>query len=278
MSLNSTIKKNRRFRRKTAKSGGAKSKFKFSTRATEFVPASSVAAAPGAGAGTSNVIGNLTSRMAAVSLGNKSGMNFMTAMAIEALRIKTIIENAVAIDCEMVGVGPIRENGTTKSSLARVAICDFNGRRLMDKYVIPKEGLEAISDYRTNYSGITPEKLARLDKTKHSYEKVIEEVNRLVKDKIIVGHGLVNDFKVLGLEVPPNRKWDSTEIDVFKKNHPTLIRAPRRLKEIAKEFAGNNIQLADRTGHSPLEDARAAMNLYRVFYSYPKVEYRNMTK
>lgn len=272
MSLNSTIKKNRRFRRKTAKSGGARSKLKYSSKATEFVPASA-AAAP-----RTNAVNNLTTRMAGVSLANKSAMNFMTAMAIEALRIKKIVENAVAIDCEMVGVGPMRENGTTKSSLARVAICDFNGKRLMDKYVIPKEGLEAISDYRTNFSGITPEKLARLDKTRHSYEKVVEEVNRLVKDKIIVGHGLVNDFKVLGLEVPPNRKWDSTELDVFKKNHPTLIRAPRKLKEIAKEFAGNNIQLPDRTGHSPLEDARAAMNLYRVFYSYPKVEYRNMTK
>jgi hypothetical protein len=271
MSLNSTIKKNKRFRHKTAKSGGAKSKFKFSSSAKEFVPVSASTTKP-------NAVNNLSSRMAAVSLTNKSGMNFMTAMAIEALKIKTFVENAVAIDCEMVGVGPIKEDGTTKSSLARVAICDFNGKRLMDKFVIPKEGIEAISDYRTNYSGITPEKLVRLDKTKHSYEKVKAEVHKLVEGKVIVGHGLINDFKVLDLEVPPNRKWDSTELDVFKKNHSTLIRAPRKLKEIAKEFAGNNIQLAERTGHSPLEDARAAMNLYRIFYSYPKVEYRNMTK
>lgn len=277
MSLNSTLKRSGRFRRKTAKSGGAKTKFKFSTSAKEFVP-ESVAAAPGAGAGTSNVVNNLTSRMGAVSLANKSGMNFMTALAVEALKIKKFVENSVAIDCEMVGVGPVREDGTTKSSLARVAICDFNGKRLMDKYVIPKEGIDKISDYRTNFSGITPEKLTRLDKKRHSFEKVKGEVEKLIEGKVIVGHGLINDLKVLDLEIPSNRKWDSTELDIFKKNHPTLKRAPRKLKEIAKEFAGNNIQLPDREGHSPLEDARAAMNLYRIFNSYPKIEYRNMTK
>jgi hypothetical protein len=275
MTLNLTQKSVKRFRRKTIKSGGAKTKSMFSISAKEFIPSvSSSAAKPK----SPNVITNLSTNFSKISMSNKNNYNYMTKLAIESLKIKTFIENSVGLDCEMVGVGAIRADGSRKSSLARVAICDFNGKRLYDKYVIPKEGLEGISDYRTEFSGITPEKLVRLDKDNHSFKKVRAEVIKIIADKIIVGHGLKNDFTVLNLDIPPNRKWDSTEIDIFMKNHPYLKRAPRRLQEIAKEYAGNEIQMADKTGHSPLEDARAAMNLYRIFYSYPKINYKNMSK
>lgn len=275
MTLNLTQKSVKRFRRKTIKSGGAKTKSMFSISAKEFIPSvSSSAAKPK----SPNVITNLSTNFSKISMSNKNNYNYMTKLAIESLKIKTFIENSVALDCEMVGVGAIRADGSRKSSLARVAICDFNGKRLYDKYVIPKEGLEGISDYRTEFSGITPEKLVRLDKDNHSFKKVRAEVIKIIADKVIVGHGLKNDFTVLNLDIPSNRKWDSTEIDIFMKNHPYLKRAPRRLQEIAKEYAGNEIQMADKTGHSPLEDARAAMNLYRIFYSYPKVNYKNMSK
>lgn len=276
MTLNLTQKSVKKIRRKTIKSGGAKTKSKFSFSAKEFIPSASVASV--APVAKPNAITNLSTNFSKISVSNKANYNYFTKLAIESLKIKTSIENSVALDCEMVGVGPIRADGSTKSSLARVAICDFNGKRLYDKYVIPKEGLEAISDYRTEFSGITPEKLVRLDKDNHSYEKVRAEVLKITAGKVIVGHGLKNDFTVLNLDIPPNRKWDSTEIDVFMKNHPYLKRAPRRLQEIAKEYAGNEIQMADKTGHSPLEDARAAMNLYRIFYSYPKINYKNMSK
>jgi hypothetical protein len=275
MTLNLTQKSVKRFRRKTIKSGGAKTKSMFSISAKEFIPSvSSSATKPK----SPNVITNLSTNFSKISMSNKNNYNYMTKLAIESLKIKTFIENSVGLDCEMVGVGAIRADGSRKSSLARVAICDFNGKRLYDKYVIPKEGLEGISDYRTEFSGITPEKLVRLDKDNHSFKKVRAEVIKIIADKIIVGHGLKNDFTVLNLDIPPNRKWDSTEIDIFMKNHPYLKRAPRRLQEIAKEYAGNEIQMADKTGHSPLEDARAAMNLYRIFYSYPKINYKNMSK
>jgi hypothetical protein len=282
MTLNLTLKSVKKFRRKTIKYGGAKTKHKFSLSAKEFIPLGSVA--PVASLAKPNATTNLSTNFSKISISNKSNKsnktnyNYFTKLAIDSLKIKTLIENSVALDCEMVGIGAIRADGSTKSSLARVAICDFNGKRLYDKYVIPKEGLEAISDYRTEFSGITPEKLVRLDKDKHSYETVRAEVLKIITGKVIVGHGLKNDFTVLNLDIPPNKKWDSTEIDVFMKNHPYLKRAPRRLQEIAKEYAGNEIQMADKTGHSPLEDARAAMNLYRIFNSYPKINYKNMSK
>lgn len=56
--------------------------------------------------------------------------------------------DVVAIDCEMVGVGPSR-----KSGLARCSLVDLHGTVLYDKFIRP-EG--EITDYRTQVSGITP--------------------------------------------------------------------------------------------------------------------------
>ncbi|XP_046942734.1 interferon-stimulated gene 20 kDa protein isoform X2 [Lynx rufus] len=54
----------------------------------------------------------------------------------------------VAIDCEMVGLGPRGESG-----LARCSLVDLHGTVLYDKFIRP-EG--EITDYRTLISGITP--------------------------------------------------------------------------------------------------------------------------
>jgi hypothetical protein len=62
------------------------------------------------------------------------------------------VASAVAIDCEMVGVGPKDLKGRTKSALAHVAIVDFDGNIIYNEYVIPEE---AITNYRTTHSGIT---------------------------------------------------------------------------------------------------------------------------
>uniref|UniRef100_A0A8C5VRU8 Interferon stimulated exonuclease 20 n=1 Tax=Microcebus murinus TaxID=30608 RepID=A0A8C5VRU8_MICMU len=55
---------------------------------------------------------------------------------------------AVAIDCEMVGLGPHRESG-----LARCSIVNFHGEVLYDKFIRPEGD---ITDYRTRVSGVTP--------------------------------------------------------------------------------------------------------------------------
>lgn len=54
----------------------------------------------------------------------------------------------VAMDCEMVGLGPQGESG-----LARCSLVDLHGTVLYDKFIRP-EG--EITDYRTLISGITP--------------------------------------------------------------------------------------------------------------------------
>lgn len=186
------------------------------------------------------------------------------------------IENAVAIDCEMVGVG----RAGTQSVLAHVAIVDFNGNILYDKYVLPEGGIEAITNYRTKYSGIIPSTLAGLDKRTHSFDIVKKEVRDILKNRVIVGHGLTNDFNALGFNIHNYLIWDTTQLDKYKQNHPRVpgIRQPRKLKALAFDFANNNIQRPDKDGHSPLEDARASMNLFRLDAGYPKISYINMSK
>lgn len=56
---------------------------------------------------------------------------------------------AIAMDCEMVGVGMDGK----ESILGRVSIVNHNGKVLYDKYVKPSE---KVIDYRTEFSGIRP--------------------------------------------------------------------------------------------------------------------------
>lgn len=58
----------------------------------------------------------------------------------------------MAIDCEMVGIGPDGED----SMLARVSIVNHFGKCIYDKFVKPTE---KVTDYRTDVSGIRPENI-----------------------------------------------------------------------------------------------------------------------
>jgi hypothetical protein len=58
---------------------------------------------------------------------------------------------ALAIDCEMVGVGPLKED-----ALARVSVVNEFGYCLYDKFVKPKA---QVTDYRTEFSGVREEDL-----------------------------------------------------------------------------------------------------------------------
>ena len=196
------------------------------------------------------------------------------------------IMNAVAVDCEMVGVGPGRSN-----ALAHVAIVDFNGNQIYNKYVIPPGGIDSITNERTAYSGITKNLLRNPEMRAEPYSVVKAEVHALLRGRTIVGHGLNSDFTVLEYDPAYNIVWDTAMIEGYMQNGQRIYlpngtsqvkKQPRKLKALAMEIAGNNIQRNERNpngtrkGHSPLEDARASMNLYRINYGFPKVLYRNM--
>lgn len=152
----------------------------------------------------------------------------------------------LAIDCEMVGVG---HEGTT-SALARVSLVNYLGQVVMDKYVKP---VERIVDFRTEYSGIRPYHM----KEAVNLREVQEELCELLKGKILVGHSLVNDFKVLFLNHPRKLTRDTSKYRPFRSM--TRGKTPS-LKRLAQEVLGLSIQTGE---HDSVDDARVAMLLYR---------------
>lgn len=102
-------------------------------------------------------------------------------------RISTSIRigKIVALDCEMVGVGP----DGVESALARVTLVNFHGAVILDMYVKPQE---AVTDYRTAVSGISPKHL----KNAHAFKDVQKAVADIIKDRLLVGHALNNDLQV----------------------------------------------------------------------------------
>ncbi|GES64412.1 Nop53-domain-containing protein [Aspergillus terreus] len=136
----------------------------------------------------------------------------------------------VAMDCEMVGVGP---NPDHDSALARVSIVNFNGEQVYDSFVRPKE---MVTDWRTH---------------------VQKEVAEIIDGRILVGHALRNDLDALLLSHPKRDSRDTSKYPPYRK---VAGGGSPRLKVLASEFLGLDIQGG---AHSSVEDAKATMLLYR---------------
>jgi len=175
----------------------------------------------------------------------------------------------VALDCEMVGTG---RNGE-RSSLARVTLIDWEGNALIDTYVVQKL---PVTDYRTFISGITKE---NLDGASMTVEQCREQVSRLLYNRILVGHGLKNDLDVLGINQPWWLTRDTaTYLPFMKKRVNNLAWWPRKLKELACEKLEREIQVFGKP-HSPIEDALAALDLYKTVQSeWEKEIYSSLMK
>lgn len=104
----------------------------------------------------------------------------------------------VAMDCEMVGVGPlpVQRPGTRspvngRSSLARVSIVNAHGYVLLDKFVTQRE---PVTDYRTAISGVRPEDV--VGDNAIVFEDAQRRVYDILHGKILVGHAVHQDLKV----------------------------------------------------------------------------------
>mmetsp|Transcript_29209 Transcript_29209/g.43036 ORF Transcript_29209/g.43036 Transcript_29209/m.43036 type:complete len:289 (-) Transcript_29209:309-1175(-) len=160
----------------------------------------------------------------------------------------------VALDCEMVGIG----YGGHKSALARVTMIDWDGNILLDQYVLPQE---PVTDYRTFVSGITEEHLVT---SGISFMDCRAKVLNLLENKILVGHGLKNDMQVLQIHHPWYLVRDTAKYEPFMKVRfeEDGVLWPRKLSELTKCKLQRDIQILGKP-HSPLEDAQAALDLYK---------------
>ncbi|KAK6001030.1 hypothetical protein QM012_003113 [Aureobasidium pullulans] len=156
----------------------------------------------------------------------------------------------LAIDCEMVGTGPLDDN-----VLARVSIVNFHGEQIYDSFVQPVPGVE-VTDYRTFVSGIRPHHLK--PDVARPFSEVQKEVAALLEGKILIGHAVKNDLDVLLLSHPKRDIRDTSRHSTFRKM--SMGRAPA-LRKLAKEFLGMEIQGGE---HSSVEDARATMMLFKL--------------
>ena len=153
----------------------------------------------------------------------------------------------VALDCEMVGVGP----GGFDSALARVSIVDFHGRQVYDSFVRPGQ---KVTNWRTEVSGVTPRHM----KNARPFNEVQEHIRKLIKDRIVVGHDLSHDFdalKIKGFSYAQRR--DTAHFKDFKKFGAG--RKPQ-LKVLSKAILEIEVQAGH---HSSIEDARIAMALFK---------------
>ena len=161
----------------------------------------------------------------------------------------------LALDCEMVGVGVSGH----KSSLARVCIVDWNGDIVLDEFV---RQTETVTDYRTFVSGITAEHLT--SEMALSFDDCRTKVLSVLEGKILVGHALKGDLRALQITHPWYNTRDTGKYEPFMKvRFDDGILWPRKLKELAKEKLGRDVQ-QEGVAHCPWEDAMTAMDLYKL--------------
>ncbi|KFV46553.1 Apoptosis-enhancing nuclease, partial [Tyto alba] len=158
----------------------------------------------------------------------------------------------VAIDCEMVGTGP---QGRL-SELARCSVVNYEGDVIYDKYVQPEL---PIVDYRTRWSGITKEHM----KGAIPFKAAQGEILKILKDKIVVGHAIHHDFQALKYFHPKDRTRDTSRIPMLNQRAGLPSRAIVSLKRLALRLLQKKIQVGCK-GHSSVEDAQTAMELYRL--------------
>lgn len=158
----------------------------------------------------------------------------------------------VAIDCEMVGTGPRGR----QSELARCSIVSYDGDVIYDKYVLP---LLPVVDFRTRWSGITKRHM----ESAIPFRAAQEEILKILKDRIVVGHAIHNDFQALKYFHPKERTRDTSRIPLLNQRAGLPPGANASLKSLARHLLQKKIQVGCK-GHSSVEDARTAMELYRL--------------
>jgi len=176
----------------------------------------------------------------------------------------------VAIDCEFVAVeneeSVIKPDGSSvvvrpsRLTLARVSVLRGEGRRsgepFIDDYIHTSE---PVVDYLTQYSGLQAGDLDPLTTTHHltTLKEAYVRLRALVDQGVVfIGHGLVKDFQMINIFVPPSQIVDT--VDLFSEPG----RRKLGLRFLARHVLNRNIQ---EDTHDSIEDARTALGLFDVY-------------
>ncbi|KAF2485463.1 ubiquitin carboxyl-terminal hydrolase-domain-containing protein [Neohortaea acidophila] len=155
-----------------------------------------------------------------------------------------------------------------RSGLARVSVVrgDEPDQALpfMDDYIALDE---PVDDYLTQYSGLHDGDLTwgvskfTLVRLKEVYKKLWVLLNL---GCTFIGHGLSSDFRTINIHVPEAQVIDTQ--DLFSLGERS--RRKLSLRFLAWLILGEDIQQNITAGHDSIEDARAALKLWRKYLEY----------
>eukprot|EP01035_Chromulina_nebulosa_P018126 gene18126-23780_t len=151
-----------------------------------------------------------------------------------------------SIDCEMC------DTTNNRLEVTRVSIVNENNVVLLDTLVKPSA---PITNYRTEFSGITEELLAPVSVSLAQVQLFL--LTHITSDSIIVGHSLDSDLKAL--KISHNKCIDTSIIYPHVRGHPYKY----KLKYLANHYLQLDIQRSGRC-HDSIEDASAAMQLVQM--------------
>lgn len=151
-----------------------------------------------------------------------------------------------ALDCEMCDTA-------AGSELTRISIVSWDGKVVYDTFVKP---LNAITDYLTQYSGVTPEHLTDCTTTLTDVQSHLLSIFN--SDTILVGQSLVADLTALKLIHP--HIIDTSVIYHHTRGPPYKA----SLKWLASKFLRREIQANTDMGHDSVEDALSCLDLVKL--------------
>jgi RNA exonuclease 1 len=153
-----------------------------------------------------------------------------------------------SVDCEMV------QTSDDVISLARVSIISYpDGKVVMDKYVKPDL---PITNYFTQFSGITPELLENVTTTLRDVQEEILKL--LTPSTVLIGHSLDSDLNALKMTHP---FLIDTSI-IYP--HPRGLPLRSSLKYLTNKYLKREIQNAGANGHNSVEDAQVVLDLVKL--------------
>lgn len=163
----------------------------------------------------------------------------------------------VALDCEMVGVKD-QSTGSMEDALCRVSVVALQGHEayklLLDTWVLVNRD---IVDFRSAITGLGAKSFQK--KTNVSFATARARVAALIAGKIVVGHALWNDFKVLQLHHPESMMRDTALY--LKLRPPWRSDLLPSLNLLAHYWLGNACQAGV---HDSVADATTALRIYEL--------------
>ncbi|KAI0252647.1 hypothetical protein BJV78DRAFT_1200112 [Lactifluus subvellereus] len=157
-------------------------------------------------------------------------------------------ENFLAVAVQIVYTG----DTANIPMVARVSLADYRGNVVLDTLVRPTH---EVTDYRTAETGLVADHLTNAP----LFREVRDHVLALIRDKIIVGHCLWQFLSVLCISHPTVDTRDVAAFVPFRRGLGCGSATPP-LQVLVHRLMGRSMGLGYE---HPLENARAALDLYR---------------